>query len=61
MDYMENFAKENNINYNLYDNAIYAEQTRSFEKINDFDINKIKAEFQKYKNENVDMNKKYIY
>ena len=32
MDYMENFAKENQISYELYDSAKYAEQNRHIEK-----------------------------
>ena len=32
MDYIENFAKENQISFELYDSAKYAEQNRHIEK-----------------------------
>lgn len=55
MDYIEHFAGENNINYELYDSAKYAVQNRKFEKTTDFS----KEIFDKLKKENIDNNIKY--
>ena len=56
MDYIENFATENNISYELYDSAKYAVQNRTFEKITELDLNL----FEKYKEENLNKNINYI-
>ena len=48
MDYIENFANKNNINYELYDSAKYANQNRTFDKLKQFDNNFIKEEIAKY-------------
>ncbi len=59
MDYIEQFSKENNINYELYDSAKYAQQSRKFNPTNDFEMNKFKEQFEKYKKENINQNIKY--
>ncbi len=55
MDYIENFANNNGIFFDLYDSAKYAVQNRTFEKSNDFNIDL----FEKYKKENESKNVKY--
>ena len=57
MDYIENFAKENDMDFDLYDSAKYAAQNRCFEKTTSFD----KDLFEKYKRENLSINVKYPY
>ena len=57
MDYIENFTKENDMDFDLYDSAKYAAQNRSFEKTTSFD----KDLFEKYKRENLSINVKYPY
>ena len=53
MDYIENFAKENNINYDLYDSAKYADKSRNFAKTSDFSFDSFKTQFEKFRNENL--------
>ena len=48
MDYIENFANKNNINYELYDSAKYAVKNRNQEKLKQFDSDFIKQEIAKY-------------
>ncbi len=55
MDYMENFAKENNINFALYDSAIYAQQQRTLEKTKEINSQNI----EEIKQQNVNKNIKY--
>ena len=55
MDYMENFAKENNINFALYDSAIYAQQQRNLEKTKEINSKNI----EEIKQQNVNKNIKY--
>lgn len=55
MDYMENFAKENNISYALYDSAIYAQKQRNIENTKECNA-KIIAEI---KQQNIHKNIKY--
>ena len=55
MDYMENFARENNINYALYDSAIYAQQQRNFETTKEINSKNI----EEIKQQNVNKNIKY--
>ncbi len=59
MDYIEHFAKENGISYDLYDSALYADRSRNFEKTTDFEIENLKAKIEKYKSENLNQNIKY--
>lgn len=56
MDYIENFANNNDISFDLYDSAKYAAQNRNFEKNFNFDLKL----FEKCKEENKDKNIKYI-
>lgn len=55
MDYIENFANENNMEYDLYDSAKYAIAARTSEKYSNFDINT----FEELKKENISKNVKY--
>ena len=55
MDYIEDFAKNNNINYELYDSALYAQRQRQSEKITEFNPENI----EKVKNQNLNKNIKY--
>ena len=55
MDYIENFTKENNIFYELYDSAKYAVQNRTCEKTTELDVNL----FDKYKQDNLQKNIQY--
>lgn len=50
MDYIENFAKTNNISYDLYDSALYADRNRKFEKYTNFNEEEFNKKFQDYKN-----------
>ena len=59
MDYIENFAKNNNINYELYDSAKYASISRNYEPTTDFEISNFKSKFEEYKNNNVKQNIQY--
>jgi len=59
MDYIENFCKENNINYALYDSATYANQNRTFEKTTNFSNEIIKSDIEKYQKENINLNINY--
>ena len=59
MDYIENFAKQNNIAYELYDSALYADRSRTFEKTSDFNTQNIQKEIEKYKKENIKQNIEY--
>lgn len=54
MDYIENFAQKNNIDYDLYDSAKYAIRERKIEKFTRFDD--IENEFKKLKRENEEKN-----
>ena len=55
MDYIENFANENNMEYDLYDSAKYAKTARNSEKYINFDVDL----FEKIKQENISKNVKY--
>lgn len=59
MDYMENFALRNNMEYDLYDSAKYAEQNRKFEKVTNFDPDDFSREFNKIQWENLKQNINY--
>lgn len=59
MDYIEHFAKENGISYDLYDSALYADRNRQFEKTSDFSIETLKNKIEQYKSENINQNIKY--
>ncbi len=48
MDYIENFTKINNLEYNLYDSALYAQQNRTYEKITDYNEQNIKSQISSY-------------
>ncbi len=54
MDYIENFAKQNGIDYDLYDSAKYAIQNRNIDKFTNFD--NLSADVEKYQKENKDKN-----
>ena len=55
MDYIEKFAKENNIEHALYDSALYAQQQRKYEDIKEINSNNI----EEIKKQNADKNIKY--
>lgn len=57
MDYIENFAKQNGIDYDLYDSAKYAIQNRNIDKFTNFD--NLSADVEKYQKENKDKNIQY--
>jgi molybdenum cofactor biosynthesis enzyme MoaA len=59
MDYIEHFAKENNISYSLYDSALYAEKQRTFSKTTNFSFEEISKQVEYYKNLNLDKNINY--
>lgn len=59
MDYIENFAIQNNIEYDLYDSAKYAVQNRIFEKTNNFDKDTFQAKFNRIQWETLDKNINY--
>ncbi len=59
MDYMENYACENNISFDMYDSAIYASKNRTFEKVQDFSSEKIIEQINRYKVLNSCKNIKY--
>lgn len=59
MDYIEHFCKENNMSYDLYDSAIYADKNRNFNKTTDFNIENLKNSLSKYQQENLALNIKY--
>lgn len=50
MDYIENFAKQNNMIYELYDSAKYIDNSRVQEKLRNFNPDFIKQEIKKNKN-----------
>lgn len=59
MDYIEHFANTNNISYELYDSALYADRSRNFEKTSDFDAETIQKKIEEYKKENIKQNIEY--
>ena len=59
MDYIENFAKENKMSFELYDSALYANKNRDFKKITNFNFDNIKQIVENYKQENTKYNIKY--
>ncbi|MCD7781070.1 MAG: radical SAM protein [Candidatus Gastranaerophilales bacterium] len=59
MDYIENFAKENNISYDLYDSALYASKNRKYEQTIDFNHENLKAKINHFQKLNSDKNIKY--
>ena len=59
MDYIENFANKNCIDYDIYDSAKYAAQERTFEKTTNFECEFLKQEIEKYQKQNIDKNIKY--
>ncbi len=59
MDYIQNFCKENEMTYDLYDSALYADRSRTFEKTTDFNTEALKSEIEKYKSCNKDKNINY--
>lgn len=59
MDYIENFAKQNNIEYDLYDSAKYALQNRTSEKTLNFDFEHFVPEFNRIQWENMHQNINY--
>ena len=59
MDYIENFANQNYINYDIYDSAKYAVSARTFEKTENFDFEYIKQKVQEFKSQNSNRNIKY--
>lgn len=58
MDYIENYANENQITYELYDSAKYAINNRTLEKTNCFDSN-FEELIEKIKIENSELNISY--
>ncbi len=48
-DYIEHFCKENEIEYHLYDSALYAERDRKFKKTTDFSPENLIKEINYYK------------
>ena len=59
MDYIENYAKQNKMSYDLYDSALYVDRNRKFEKTTDFDFENLNITIEKYKQENIQYNIKY--
>ena len=59
MDYIENFAKQNKMSYDLYDSALYIDRNRKFEKTTNFDLENLNITIEKYKQENIQYNIKY--
>ncbi len=59
MDYIKHFCEENNISYDLYDSALYADRSRKYEATTDFSEENLKKQIEKYKTENHDKNIKY--
>lgn len=59
MDYIEHFATENGIEFDLYDSAKYAVQNRTFDKVTDFNKEKFGAKFNRIQWENLKQNISY--
>lgn len=59
MDYIENFAKTNNIEYALYDSALYADKNRTYDKTCNFDEQNIKSQISSYIETNKSKNIQY--
>ena len=59
MDYIQNFCNDNRMTYDLYDSALYADRSRTYEKTTDFSIDNLKIKINKYKQENLNKNIKY--
>ncbi|MCD7740434.1 MAG: radical SAM protein [Candidatus Gastranaerophilales bacterium] len=60
MDYIENFAAENQISYDLYDSALYAAKNRNYEKTTDFNIENLKNKITEFQKLNSSRNIRYI-
>lgn len=58
-DYIEHFCQENDIEFSLYDSALYAQKDRTFEKTTDFSNRNLSVEIEKYKRENWKLNIRY--
>ncbi len=48
-DYIEHFCQENDIEFSLYDSALYAERERTFEKTQDFSLRALQTKINNYK------------
>ncbi len=59
MDYIEHFCRINNIAYELYDSALYADKSRTFKKTDVFTSDELKKLIEKHKNDNLQKNIKY--
>ncbi len=59
MDYIEHFAKENNILYDLYDSAKYAVNNRKFKQTDDFSAVNLKEQISEFQKLNLKQNIKY--
>ena len=59
IDYIENYANQNGINFAYYDSARYAQQNRKFDKIIDFSHENFLSQFNKYQWENINKNIEY--
>ena len=59
MDYIQHFCCENNMSYDLYDSALYADRNRTFAKTTDFGTENLKSQINKYKEENIGKNIAY--
>ncbi|MBR6163207.1 radical SAM protein [bacterium] len=57
MDYFENYAQSNNLEFEWYDSAKYVSMARTFPHQNGLD----RELFEKYKSENTDKNYKYYF
>lgn len=58
-DYIEHFCKENDIEYLLYDSALYAMKDRKFEKTTDFSPAYISSSIERYRRINHSKNLSY--
>lgn len=58
-DYIEHFCKENDIEFELYDSALYAERDRTFEQTKDFSNEKIISQIESYRRQNWRQNIRY--
>ena len=59
MDYFENFANTNNIEYDLYDSAKYVQQNRKYPKTENFEQSIFRADFTSVQWKNMKQNIEY--